>query len=311
MVRVVYVGGWQRNGTTLLGDLLALPDGVLHAGEISGVWDAAARGAACSCGPPVGRCPVWGAALDRLRADGVDETAWRELADATASHFRTRNVRRLEAERRHGSTRADLHRVVARTAQLVDAALELTGSDYLVDTSKMPAPMYLHALAGRKMAAVQIVRDARAVAGAELRTRSYVNGNAAGQPPGSDVLTSLRRWYRVNATVAVLPHVMGLPTVSTTYEQLTADPRATIRRIAERTGLPFDPDAIGADGSYAQPEHHVAVGNPMRMAGGIRRVEPDLRWQRELQGRDRVVAETLSMPGRLVLQMIRFGRRET
>lgn len=73
---VVYIGGYGRSGSTLLGRVFAERRTVLHLGEVSrGAPKARKPTRMCTCGRPVSECPAWGANRKRrahsMRAGGV------------------------------------------------------------------------------------------------------------------------------------------------------------------------------------------------------------------------------------------------
>ena len=59
-VRVLYVGGLGRSGSTLMERLVGQLPGVCAVGELVHLWE---RGVVaderCGCGEPFGRCPFW------------------------------------------------------------------------------------------------------------------------------------------------------------------------------------------------------------------------------------------------------------
>src|SRR5205085_9431203 len=65
-VRVLYVAGTGRSGSTLLARILGRADSVFAAGELRYVWQ---RGLledrVCGCGEPFSRCPFWSEVVDR------------------------------------------------------------------------------------------------------------------------------------------------------------------------------------------------------------------------------------------------------
>ena len=160
-VRVVFVVGKGRSGSTLLDDMLGTLDGVMSLGELRQIWD---RGAlpdyACACGRHVSACPVWGAAT--AAAVGTTPAAFAALAGEQASvhswwraplllaGIRTARVRRF------GEVLGHLYR------HLADAS----GATTLVDSSKWPVHVGMldGGVPGIEPWAIHLVRDPRAVA---------------------------------------------------------------------------------------------------------------------------------------------------
>src|ERR1044071_6434693 len=78
-IRVLYIGGWGRSGSTLTERLLGEMPDVVGAGEVTHLW---VRGLlenqSCACGQPFADCPFWTTVgktafdgWDKLDVDGV------------------------------------------------------------------------------------------------------------------------------------------------------------------------------------------------------------------------------------------------
>ncbi|HEX3721935.1 MAG TPA: hypothetical protein VHV31_04045, partial [Nitrolancea sp.] len=81
MVRVVYIAGDGRSGTTLLSQILGSYNGCLAVGELYDFWTECLDGdRLCSCGVPLRDCQFWNTVLektlggtDRIRIEHVIE----------------------------------------------------------------------------------------------------------------------------------------------------------------------------------------------------------------------------------------------
>ena len=80
-VRILYIGGSTRTGSTVLDSLLGAFPGVFSGGELTFLWRYGVReGGRCSCGVAVVSCPVWSEVLRRtFAADTVDVDRMVEL----------------------------------------------------------------------------------------------------------------------------------------------------------------------------------------------------------------------------------------
>ena len=58
-MKVIYIVGDSRNGSTLLQHLLALQEGVMAVGEVRRLHEFAKDDAICACGQTLSRCPFW------------------------------------------------------------------------------------------------------------------------------------------------------------------------------------------------------------------------------------------------------------
>ncbi len=58
-IKVLYIAGYGRSGSTLLGNILGQIDGFFFVSEIHNIWTHIAEDRLCACGQTISRCPVW------------------------------------------------------------------------------------------------------------------------------------------------------------------------------------------------------------------------------------------------------------
>ena len=59
-VKVLYIAGYERSGSTLLHNVLGQLDGFFAAGELNEIWDRSLiENRRCGCGVPFKECEVW------------------------------------------------------------------------------------------------------------------------------------------------------------------------------------------------------------------------------------------------------------
>ncbi len=59
-VKVLYIAGYERSGSTLLHNVLGQLDGFFAAGELAKIWDRSLiENRRCGCGAPFRECEVW------------------------------------------------------------------------------------------------------------------------------------------------------------------------------------------------------------------------------------------------------------
>lgn len=88
-MRLVFVAGWMRSGTTLLTELIGSAPGALAVGELSTMWTAMDGDEPCSCGRSVLSCPLWAAVATEV-AEGHDIGAGRGTGYRDFSESRQR-----------------------------------------------------------------------------------------------------------------------------------------------------------------------------------------------------------------------------
>lgn len=275
-VKVIYIAGYGRSGTTLLDIALGERPGIMGAGEVATlarhVWE---NDEYCACGAPVRACPLWGDIVADWRA-GEPETM---LAEYRRGQQRTESIvapgRWLErlGDRDHAR----------RTAKLLHAIAARSGRSVIVDSSKLPGRGFaLAALPGVDLHVVHVVRDGRAVAWSMMKphAREVERGVQRELRPKPFLYTALR-WTVVNLAAEMLCRRVGSArSMRVRYEDFVADPDATLDRIAALVGKRGAPTRSSRSARTLSPQHQVA-GSRHRMQPTIT-VRSDDGWRSEM-----------------------------
>lgn len=314
-MRVLYVAGAMRSGSTLLTRLLGEVDGVFGAGELFHFFfRAVEENELCSCGRPAHGCPVWGRVIRRVAGAPAGRL------EGFASGVAVDRFLRRASYGRHlpativsgagGPTSGALRRFRALLARLYRAVRDVTGARVVIDASKLPAYGWLlRDLPGIDLAVVHLVRDARGVVHSWSRTRR--------RPGARDGRARMNRFgplagsllWSASQTGAELLRRGVRRSLRVRYRDLASDPEAVARRVL---GLISDPgealDALAAsggpaarlghlDGSVARLDRqHLLAGNPMRMRTGRIPIEADREWRERMSGFRRRLVTALTLP---------------
>ncbi len=284
---VLYVTGWCRSGTTLLGNLLNELPGVVHVGELHYLWRngvlETGTNTDCGCGQPVAECPLWDKVLSAIVAPTSSRSAEARAAIADQhALLRTRHTRaRL---REPGPGRAAVDRIVRQYRAIAEA----TDARIVVDSSKYPAEAA--ALCRRDDVDVRVlhlVRDPRATAHSWRRAKAYI--------PAMSVARSSAYWTGFNAASDAVGRAFPDRYLRLRYEDFVSSPAAALRDVLDLCGL-ADPPPVDAQGSATLGTNHTVTGNPDRMVRGPVVVRPDDRWRQQAGRRDRFAATVLALP---------------
>ncbi|HET6214816.1 MAG TPA: sulfotransferase, partial [Micromonosporaceae bacterium] len=165
-MRVLFLGGLGRSGTTLVERILGQLPGVCSLGEVVHLWRRDLRDdERCGCGVRFSACDFWRAVGDRAFGGWSRVDLSRVLA-LQAAVERTRHIPWLAAPRLAGPARRELVAEYAGYyARVYNAAAQVAGASVVVDSSKHAALAYC--LAGTPdldLRVLHVVRDARGVA---------------------------------------------------------------------------------------------------------------------------------------------------
>jgi hypothetical protein len=295
-MRVVYLGGLGRSGTTLLERMLGEIPGVCALGEVVHLWRRDVRdGESCGCGRPFAACDFWAEVGERAFGGwhNVDVDRVLQLQGRVE---RTRHIPHL-AVRRAGERRvSDVATYADYYARVYRAAATTSGANVIVDSSKHSALAYCLRFARVDLRVVHVVRDSRGVA------YSWTKHVARPEAEGSEMTRyspsrAALLWNAHNAAFGVL-RAIGVPVYRIRYEELVDQPRETLTRVAAFAGIDLslsDLDFL-KDGRVMLGGCHSAAGNPMRFVTGDIPLCRDDTWVAALPPGQRRLVGALTAP---------------
>ena len=288
---VLHVTGWCRSGSTLLGNVLNEIDGVVHVGELHYLWRngvlRAGSNSSCGCRRELVDCPLWSSVLaaevgerGSLRALAPDIVRWQD------ARFRTRHTRRLLRSRGDDEATHGYLAAMAATYRAIQAA---TGARLIVDSSKFAAEAAaLRHLEGVRPLALHMVRDPRAVAWSWHREKAYIGRRGA--------LDSTWYWIGFNLAAEAVGRALPGASLLLRYEDFTADPEGSVRRLLELAGEPADRSPVRGR-QVTLGGNHTVTGNPDRFLSGPVEVRAgDGAWRSRLPRRAALAATALALP---------------
>lgn len=268
-MKIAYVTGLGRSGTTLLDVLLNAHSRMIGVGEVHKLRGFAhllrnpnpqsldSIGNSCACGAPtIWECPFW------TRVDAA-------LRERTG-----RGLRDLDLEARDRATferdNYDLFAAVAAVA----------GADCVIDSSKRVTRLRrLLAHPELEVVPIHVIRNPKGRSSSIRRRKGH-----ALRPAVQFSYRSLR----------LFGLLFNRPHLVVHYETLAAQPEAEMRRVMAFLGLPFEPAQVSG---WADSEPHNLAGNAVRRATSS---EISLRetWREELGLPVRAGIDLLAAPGR-------------
>jgi len=288
-ITVLYITGWCRNGSTLIGNILNEVKGVCHVGELHYLWmNYLNKGTntSCGCAKSLATCEVWRPVLEATAA-GAPNTDYAERVLTYQECVRTRHIRRVLGYTGQGDRCLTAYAdVLSRTYAAIHT---VTGAHVIVDGSKYPAeaallphvqgiqPLYLH-----------LVRDPRASAYSWSRVKGYI--------PSMSASRSTAYWVGFNLASDAIRRHYPADSLFLRYEDFIANPAESIDRILRL--MREDPARNPLQGrSITLHANHTVTGNPDRLASGNITVRAeDVDWRKKLPRTSALVATLLSAP---------------
>jgi hypothetical protein len=231
-VRLVYIAGSGRTGSTLLSLLLSRSPNATNVGQVRDLAKAVAADAICTCGDSVASCRFWapvvaalqleeegrGELVNELRKDYVRSEPWKALRDGRDDDVAN-------------------HPYVEYLRDLYAAVGEAAPGKVLVDSSKTPeVALALSRSAGFDVTVVHLLRDPRAVACSWERKLGERRRTIGFCRMWKQRVGALDGWAATGTT----------PIVDVRYEVFAARPEETVARIVAATPLEPAPDLFVA-----------------------------------------------------------------
>ena len=315
MAKLAYILAASHSGSTLLSMLLGSHPQLATIGEIN--LSPQAMGSLdryrCSCGELIGQCEFWKKVQQGMAARGHDF----DLSNAGTDFkgVNSRYARRLLRPMYRGPVtkairdaalsisptwREQQSTLQRRNAALVSTALEITGAQALVDSSKIGLRLkYLLRNAELDVRVIRLIRDGRAVALTYMDPAGFADAKdpnrRAGGMGGSRANERLQMakaalaWRRcVEEAEQLLRSLRPSQWIELRYEEYCSQPEETLARIFRFLGV----EASQQPHAFRSVRQHV-VGNGMRL-DTTSEIQLDERWRTQLTGRDLQVFDEIA-----------------
>jgi Sulfotransferase family len=295
-VKVLYVVGLGRSGSTILSNSLGQIGGYFSAGELNFIWrHNVLENRLCGCGRPFHECPVWTRVMDEAFGGmgGVDA---REMMRLQASGTRTRHIPLMLTARGGQRLAQRLEKLLIAYQRLYEAIGSVTDSQVIVDSSKEPAHGYaMSVVPDLDFYVLHLVRDPRAAAYSWLKKKP--------QPDSEDIEHMVRfspakssaLWDSWNASAEALWRRTPEKYLRIRYEDFVAYPRENLGRILGLVGATAELPLTG-EREVRLGVSHTVSGNPNRFETGAVELRPDREWVHKMNPRDRALVTALTLP---------------
>jgi hypothetical protein len=300
-VKVLYIMGWGRSGSTIMDNLLGGIDGFFSVGELGYLWERGlVEGRRCGCGRLLRDCEVWSEVLgEGFGAALGSEVDPEEIVGWQRDVVRVRHTWRLlrfAPEQPTGLPPLDAYITVER--RLYQALARVTGARVIVDSTKRPSDAaLLRLLPGVDPYYVQLVRDPRAVAYSWRRRKAQPDRQKPADLVQHGPLDSTLSWVGWNAAAEALRRRHDPQrSLLLRYEDFVSRPREALVAMTELVGEDGAAIPIEGERTAVLGRNHTVSGNPSRFKTGPVELRADDEWLARQRAGDRAVATALSLP---------------
>jgi hypothetical protein len=267
--QVVYISGFARSGSTLLGEIIGAQEGAFHVGELLvGLRRLAAnKGGPCTCGEGIESCPVWSEVF----------RGFPELTTPSPARARALSAMIKEPILQYPSPTAEELELAEIFALLYQRIAIITGSDIIVDSSKS-----VHLGRLLNVHVIHLVREPRAAVHSRNRSARRRGRLTPGRPREvKSIVADARRWTTVNRAQR---------TGSRTELMLRYEDLVSPSWTCEVAGLTVDRDAFITRPSVG----HTLWGNPAFRRSIPRLVKADTAWREAMPQWQQAIVRTIT-----------------
>jgi hypothetical protein len=301
-VKVLYVDGQGRSGSTLIHNVLGQFEGFFAGGELREIWKRILlQDRPCGCGVLISECEVWRGVLNEAFG-GLDQVDANNMV-RLRNKARNRHSLLLLLPWRERLLESRLHYYLASLERFYQGIHVSTGSNVIIDSSKSLLYCYtLGMLPSIDLYVVHVVRDPRGVA-YSLRKRKM--NRIPGFSNYNPVVSSLV-WNMVNLTRELFWRHSRRPYLRLRYEDFVSRPQEAVERILdfveeEVIHLPF----TGKHEVDMDVTHTVGGNANTRFRTGAVSLQLDEEWKAKLPLTDKAIIKTFTWP-----LILRYGYRQ-
>jgi hypothetical protein len=296
-IRVLYIGGPSRSGSTVLSQILGEIPGFFNAGELLNIWDRGIKHqGVCSCGNSVENCPVWGKVTQAITRNPAFDNV--DVLIALRDKLARSGKMPLNIKNKLSKPAADQDSRVylENLAYLYRSIANFTGCRILVDSSKNVGYAYYLMKTGIiDLYFVHFIRDARATA--------YSWMHKKGDLYQLDPFRSSKTWNSRNLMAEIIGRQMKGKYLRLRYEDFVRMPQKAVQDIMMMLKEPRGSanEFFISDQEVRLSPSHLIYGNPDRFKSGVVRLKYDGKWK-QMGLRDKITVTAITWPF-----LIRYG----
>lgn len=279
-LRVIYIGGAVRSGTTIVDMLLGMNPGALAIGEVNILFHQYPRvenPVPCSCGKILRDCPLWSEVIKRFQAALPEMTF--ERADLI--------TQKVESYPQPSDAAQYWDDYLKIWHVIMNAIHDITGATCIIDSSKSGQHSLRRALtlaqAGYDVKMLHMVRDPRAVTWSKLRRdldKGRLNGSRA---IFSYTAYAAMHWSVTNVATSWFYRRQKLvPYYSVRHEDFVEHPVEKLREMEKAFNLDFGRSIEIVEQDGLIDSGHLASGNEIRLKAPLRLEKQPPTWKTAL-----------------------------
>lgn len=297
-VKVLYIGGYSRSGSTMFMRLFSQIPKFEVVGELWDIWSRSFReNQLCGCGNNFQDCELWTQVAEiGFGGFDVDIDYFNELRESV--HGTKATLMLMFPAFRSKEYKAKHAEYIQILDKFYSAIHETTGCSVIVDSSKVPTYAYLlKDVPSVDLKIVHLVRDSRGSAWSWQRKkqRPEIHWKQEYMERYS-LFKSSMEWNIMNGLF--FKHVLeGITYKRIRYEDLVASPKAMLKELGEFLDEPLGDFAFFVDEHTVEySASHTVSGNPNRFKSGKTKIRRDTEWIEKMPLFQKLYVYLLTLP---------------
>ena len=285
-MKIVYVMGYGRSGSTLLDIMLGDNDNVITTGALSNYILWADQNLNCACGQSVRSCDFWGNVIKDINFSNNDISLLMTM-DSINSFFIFKNKNYID-------------RYCQLTRTLFHSILYRSKKSTIIDSSKTARdsifrPLMLSKYCNFDLRPIFLVRDPRGV------VFSAMNKHGSPEREKKDLtftrfLRTLISWNFTNFMTIIISKFFLRKFLFIKYEDLCANPINTLLRIKDFANIDVDNVINKINHGDSINIGHNLGGNRLRFSKKIDKIKLDNSWEVDMPILYRSIVKVVSYP---------------
>jgi hypothetical protein len=300
-IKVIYIAGIGRSGSTVLTKVLGSIKGGFPLNELSFVWENGFdKNRLCSCSKPFQECEFWTQVIHDMEVKGYKKPEYlRHIGNHVPQNRDLPFV--IGSNKRVLSKKfSSLDKHTTALQELYSSIFQHSKSSFLIDSSKLPSYGFILSLLNNiNVYYIHLIRDPRAVAFSWKKEVQRKDTQEDITMEQYSIWQSTIKWIWGNYVTSLLRKKNKYLFIR--YEDFCESPEETLNKILKFCSIETDKNPIQGRTFFAGEEHSI-WGNPMRMQTGEIEIKKDSAWINKLALKDKILTTFLSLPF-----LIRYG----
>jgi hypothetical protein len=292
-IKVLYIAGFERSGSTIVNRVLGQIDGFVAWGEIRDIWQhGILENRSCTCGVSFADCPAWQQIFQEAfyGTDKIDTSKMSKLQNQ-ARFLVLFHYFKLIKDR---FFKQKVPQYLTNLEKLYQGIHKTTKSKVIVDSTKASWYGYvLSLLSSIDLYVIHIVRNPQGVCYSLEQHKSKGELTSQWYNP----LHASISWNIKNYAVEMLLNSSGKRYLRINYENFITNPQLAVKQILELLNEEGAELPLVGESEVKMSTDHIITGSPSsRSRTGVVKLRLDEKWKQQMVFRDKLLISCLTFP---------------